>query len=166
MALLAARHGAGRLKAVKGQQARVEEVRIGDRRVVLAVPTTYMNDSGAAVRPLLRRFGIDDPAKLVVIHDELDLVPGRVRVKAGGGTAGHNGLKSVQAHVHSAEFGRIRIGVGKPPGRQAGADYVLRRPGRADRELLDVSVAQAADAAEVIATDGFDAAMNRCNGAP
>jgi len=149
---------------MRGQQARVEEVRIGPARVVLAVPTTYVNDSGAAVRPLLRRFGIDDPAKLVVIHDELDLPPGRVRVKAGGGTAGHNGLKSVQSHVHSSDFGRIRIGVGKPPGRQAGADYVLRRPSRADREVLDVSVAQAADAAEIIATDGLEAAMNRCNG--
>jgi len=164
VALLAARHGAGRFRGMKGQQAQVEEVRIGGARVVLAVPTTYMNDSGAAVRPLLRRFGIDDPAKLVVVHDELDLPPGRIRVKAGGGTAGHNGLKSVQAHVHSADFGRIRIGVGKPPGRQAGADYVLRRPGRAERELLDASVAQAADATEVIATDGLDAAMNRCNG--
>ncbi len=149
---------------MRGQQAQVEEVTIGGARVVLAVPTTYLNESGAAVRPLLRRFGIDDPAKLVVVHDELDLPPGRMRVKVGGGTAGHNGLKSVQAHVHSADFGRIRIGVGKPPGRQVGADYVLRRPGRADRELLEASVAQAADAAEVIATDGIDAAMNRCNG--
>lgn len=166
VALLAERHGSGRLKAMKGQQARVDEVRIGGALVVLAVPTTYMNDSGGAVRPLLRRFGIDDPARLLVIHDELDLEPGRVRVKAGGGTAGHNGLKSVQSHVHSTDFGRIRIGVGKPPGRQAGADYVLRRPARAEREVLDMATALAADAAEVVATDGLEAAMNRCNGRP
>lgn len=163
--LLSARHGSGRLRGEKGQQAAVEEIRIGEHRVALAVPTTYMNDSGAAVRPLLRRFGIEDPARLVVVHDELDLPPGRLRVKQGGGTAGHNGLKSVQAHLHTPDFVRVRIGIGKPPGRQAGADYVLRRPGRREREQLDVTVAEAADAVEAVVTDGVEAAMNRFNGA-
>jgi PTH1 family peptidyl-tRNA hydrolase len=165
VALLSARHGGGRLRAEKGQQALVEEVRIGDARVALAVPTTYMNDSGAAVRPLLRRFGVEDLAHLVVVHDELDLPPGRLRVKVGGGTAGHNGLKSVQAHLHTPDFVRIRIGIGKPPGRQHGADYVLRRPSRRERELLEVCVAEAADAVETVVTQGVEAAMNRYNGA-
>lgn len=163
--LLSARHGSGRLRGEKGQQAAVEEVRIGPSRVALAVPTTYMNESGAAVRPLLRRFGIEDADRLVVVHDELDLPPGRLRVKQGGGTAGHNGLKSVQAHLHAAGFVRVRIGIGKPPGRQAGADYVLRRPSRRDGELLAVAVAEAADAVEAVVTEGVDAAMNRFNGA-
>jgi peptidyl-tRNA hydrolase, PTH1 family len=165
VALLSTRHGAGRLRPEKGQRALVEEVTIAGRRVALAVPTTYMNESGAAVRPLLRRFGIEDPARLVVVHDELDLPPGRLRVKVGGGTAGHNGLRSVQAHLHTPDYLRVRIGIGKPPGRQPGADYVLRRPSRREREELDVSVAQAADAVEAIVADGAEAAMNRYNGA-
>lgn len=160
---LAARHGAG-LRPEKGQRAVAEVVPIGGSRVALAVPTTYMNESGTAVRPLMRRFGIGDPAQLVVVHDELDLPPGRIRVKLGGGLAGHKGLASIRAHLHSADFVRVRIGIGRPPGRQSGADFVLRRPSRAEREQLDVAVWQAADAVETIVTEGADAAMNRWNG--
>lgn len=160
--MVAARHG-GRLRSMKGQRALVAEVRIGPARVALAVPTTYVNESGSAVHLLLRRFGVDDPRRLIVVHDELDLSPGQLRVKVGGGTAGHNGLRSVQAHVHSSDFVRVRIGIGKPPGRQAGADYVLRRPPRQQREVLDAAIAAAADAVEVIATEGVDVAMNRFN---
>ncbi len=162
--VLSKRCGTGNLRPEKGQRAVVEEVRIGDARVVLAVPTTYMNESGAAVRPLMRRFGIDDPTSLVVLHDELDLPPGRIRVKLGGGLAGHKGLQSIRDHLHTADFVRVRIGIGKPPGRQSGADYVLRRAGKAERELLDGSIEAAADAVEIVVTDGVDAAMNRCNG--
>jgi PTH1 family peptidyl-tRNA hydrolase len=163
VALLAARHG-GQLKAEKGQQARLTQVKIDGATVALAVPTTYMNESGAAVRPLLRRFGITAPEDLVIVHDELDLEPGTVRVKQGGGTAGHNGLKSIQSHVHSPDFVRIRVGIGKPPGRREGADHVLSRPPRAERELLEVAVVAAADAVELIARDGVDEAMNLLNG--
>jgi len=162
--VLSRRSGAGRLRPEKGQRAVVEEVRIGGRRVALAVPTTYMNESGAAVRPLMRRFGVADPVQLVVVHDELDLPPGRIRVKLDGGLAGHKGLQSIRDHLHTVEFVRVRIGIGKPPGRQSGADYVLRRPGKAERELLDGAVEAAADAVEIIVTDGIDDAMNRCNG--
>ncbi len=164
MRVLSKRCGTGSLRPEKGQRAVVEEVRIGDARVVLAVPTTYMNESGAAVRPLMRRYGVEDPTRLVVVHDELDLFPGRIRVKLGGGLAGHKGLQSIRDHLHSADFVRVRIGIGKPPGRQSGADYVLRRPGKAERELLDGAIEAAADAVEIVATDGVDAAMNRCNG--
>ncbi len=100
---------------------------------------------------------------LVVVHDEMDLPPGRVKVKVGGGTAGHNGLRSIQAHLHQTAFVRVRIGIGKPPGRQAGADYVLRKPGKAERAELDVAVEVAADAVEEILTSGAAAAMNRFN---
>lgn len=140
-------------------------VAIGGERVAMAVPTTYMNDSGEAVRPLLRRFGIEDPGRLVVVHDELDLAPGRLRIKVGGGTAGHRGLRSVQAHLHTPDFVRVRIGIGKPPGRQSGADYVLRRPPRAEQDLLAIGLVEAADAIETIVTEGVEAAMNRYNGA-
>ncbi len=162
---LSSRFGSGRLRPEKGQQAVVEEVTVGAVRVALAVPTTYMNDSGAGVRPLMRRFGIETPDHVVVVHDELDLPPGRIRVKLGGGIAGHKGLESVRAHLHSPDFVRVRVGIGKPPGRQPGANFVLRRPSRADREQLDVAVEQAVDAVEAILTQGVEAAMNRWNGA-
>jgi PTH1 family peptidyl-tRNA hydrolase len=162
--VLSERHGSG-LRPEKGQAATLEEVRIGDARVALAVPNTYMNESGEAVRPLLRRFGIEDLDHLVLVHDELDLPPGRFRVKVGGGIAGHNGLRSVQRQLRSADFVRVRIGIGKPPGRQPGAEFVLRRPSREDRSLLDGSVEGAADAVEAIVTAGVDEAMNRYNGA-
>ncbi|MGH9047357.1 MAG: aminoacyl-tRNA hydrolase [Acidimicrobiales bacterium] len=161
VAELSRRHGSGRLRPVKGQRSIVEEVRIGAKRVVLAVPTTYMNESGNAVGPLVRRYGIEDPERIVIVHDELDLPPGGFQVKLGGGLAGHNGLRSVQAHLHTDGFARIRIGIGKPNGD--GAGHVLRRPSKADRGLLDETTASAADAVEVIATDGVATAMNRFN---
>ena len=162
--LLARRHG-GRLKAGK-ERALVAEVHIRSKRVALAEPTTYMNLSGESVAPLARRHGIDDPSSLVIVHDELDLPTGGVRIKVGGGLAGHNGLRSIKAHLHTDAFLRVRIGVGKPPSKEHGADHVLKRVGKADRELLDIAVEIAADAVESILTDGVDAAMNVVNSRP
>ena len=159
--LLERRHG-GRLKAGK-ERALVDEVRIGGRRVALAKPTTFMNLSGESVAPLVRRFGIDEPSNLVIVHDELDLPTGTVRMKIGGGLAGHNGLRSIKAHLHDDGFVRVRLGVGRPPSKEHGADHVLRRVGKADREVLDVAIAEAADAVELIVADGPDVAMNRVN---
>ncbi|MGI9119706.1 MAG: aminoacyl-tRNA hydrolase, partial [Acidimicrobiales bacterium] len=159
--LLAERHGA-RLKSAVGR-ALSAQVHHPDGLLVLAVPGVFMNLSGETVAPLVRRYCPDDPARLVVVHDELDLAPGRIQVKVGGGLAGHNGLKSIKAHIHTADFLRVRIGVGRPPGRQSGADYVLRRPGKADRVELDLAVADAADAVEAILTGGPERAMNRFN---
>jgi PTH1 family peptidyl-tRNA hydrolase len=173
VALLTARHH-GNLSAEKGLRARAGQIRIGGHPVLCAIPQTYMNESGLAVGPLVRRAGItgsggeEAPAggavtRLVVVHDELDLPSGRVKVKVGGGTAGNNGLKSIHAHLHTGDYLRIRIGIGKPPGRQPGADYVLKRPGAAERELLRVAAEVAADAVELIVTSGVEAAMNRIN---
>ena len=162
MEVLAQRHGE-RLRPERGTRAQVAQVRVEGRLLVLGVPDTYMNDSGLAVAALVRRFGPVPLDRLVVVHDELDLPVGRVRVKAGGGTAGHNGLKSVHAHVHDPGYLRVRIGIGKPPGRQPGAEHVLRRPGRAERDTLDVAVQAAADAVEAITTVGVEAAMQRFN---
>lgn len=159
--VLVERHGV-RLRQAVGR-ALSAEVRVGERLLVLAVPATYVNLSGEGVAPLVRRYCPDDVLRLVVVHDELDLPPGRIRVKVGGGLAGHNGLKSIKAHVHSDAFVRVRIGVGKPPGRQAGADFVLRRPGKAERSGLDVAVQEAADAVETVLAEGPAAAMNRFN---
>jgi PTH1 family peptidyl-tRNA hydrolase len=118
---------------------------VGGRRLALAWPHTYYNDSGLAVAALARRHGLlDEPERIVVVHDELDLQPGRIKVKVGGGLAGNNGLRSIRAHLHTDDFVRVRIGVGKPPGRQEGADHVLRRPGKAERALLDVAIEDSA----------------------
>jgi len=162
--LLASRHG-GRLKKGK-ERALVDEVRIGGRRVALAEPQTYMNDSGASVVRLVRRYDIDDLHRLVVVQDELDLPTGRMKVKLGGGLAGHNGLRSIRAHLHSDDYVRVRIGVGKPPSKEQGADHVLKRPGKATRAVLDAMIERAADAVEVILVEGVEVAMDRFNGLP
>ncbi|MFN0027271.1 MAG: aminoacyl-tRNA hydrolase [Acidimicrobiales bacterium] len=139
----------------------VAEATLSSKRLALAFPTTFYNESGRAVRSLSRRFGVDDPESLLVVHDELDLPPGRIRLKRGGGLAGNNGLKSIQAHLHHADFLRVRIGIGKPPGQ--GVDWVLGRPSKADRLDLDVAVQRAADAVEHILANGLDAAMTVFN---
>jgi PTH1 family peptidyl-tRNA hydrolase len=159
--LLAQRHG-GTLKRTR-ERALVAEVRIEDDRVALAFPQTYMNLSGEAVALLVKRHGITDPERIVIVHDELDLPLGRIQIKRGGGLAGHNGLRSIKAHLHTDEFVRVRIGVGKPVTKEQGADHVLRRPAKRDRLELDVSVNEAADAVELIRSEGVDAAMNRVN---
>lgn len=162
--LLASRHGA---KLRKGKErALVDEVHVGQKRLALAIPITYMNLSGESVAPLVRRHGIDDPNRLVIVHDELDLPVGILKVKVGGGLAGNNGLKSVKAHLHTDDFVRVRIGIGKPPGRAQGAEHVLKKPSRGERAELDVVIQEAADAVELILTDGAAAAMNRFNTRP
>ena len=158
---LAERHG-GTLKSSR-EAALADEVRIGEHRVALAFPQTYMNRSGESVRPLVRRYGIEDLARLVVVHDELDLEPGRFKVKFGGGLAGHNGLKSIRDHIKSVDFVRLRVGVGKAPEHMRGADWVLKRPGRADRDVLDEIVVRAADAAEALLAEPVEAVTNRFN---
>ena len=169
--VLADRHN-GRLKSEKGLRSLACEIRIGGRVVLVAVPQTFMNDSGQAVAPLVRRAGIDQEgatdetgSRLIVVHDELDLPSGRIKIKSGGGTAGNNGLKSIDSHLHTNQYLRVRVGIGKPPGRQPGADYVLKRPGSAERADLDRAVGEAADAVEVIVAEGVQAAMTRFNAA-
>jgi PTH1 family peptidyl-tRNA hydrolase len=162
--LLADRHGA-KLRKAK-ERAMVDEITVGGKRLALAVPLTYMNLSGEAVAPLVRRHGIEDPHRLVIVHDELDLPVGRLKVKVGGGLAGNNGLRSIKAHLRTDDFVRVRIGIGKPPGKAEGADHVLKRPGKAARQELDVIVQEAADAVELILTDGPDVAMTRFNARP
>jgi len=163
-ALLVARHG-DRLVHSRKEHAEVAELRPAPtmRRLVVAFPTTYYNEAGRAARALVLRHGIDDPAKVVVVHDELDLPVGRLKVKVGGGLAGNNGLKSIKGNLGTDEFLRVRIGVGKPPSSQQGADHVLRQPGKREREELDVAIAEAADAVEVILADGVERAMERYN---
>ncbi|MGQ0825574.1 MAG: aminoacyl-tRNA hydrolase [Actinomycetota bacterium] len=158
--LLVKRHG-GRLRKTK-DRAWVDDVRVDGKQVVLAIPMTYMNDSGAAVGALARHFDVE-PERVVIVHDELDLPPAVLKVKEGGGLAGHNGLRSIKQHLHSDAFLRVRIGVGKPASKEYGADHVLNKFSKRERAEIDVIVEEAADAVEMIATDGVAAAMTRYN---
>ena len=142
----------------------VAEVAIDSRRCVLAFPTTFMNLSGESVGALVRRYGFSDPGNIVIIHDELDLPPGSLKVKVGGGLAGHNGLRSITQHLKTQDYVRVRIGVGKPPSKEHGASHVLSRIPKNERELLDAMVERAADAVEAIVRGGSDAAMAQFNG--
>ena len=161
--LLADRVG-GRFKAHKGR-ADVVEARLGPLpapRVVLAKPKSYMNESGGPVASM-RDFYKVAPEQLVVVHDELDLPYGTLRLKRGGGDNGHNGLRSITKSLGSREYLRVRFGIGRPPGRMDPADYVLRDFSAAERKDLEFEVDRAADAVEALVREGLDAAQNRFN---
>ena len=152
------------LDTSKPDSSRIAAINYLGSRVILACPTTFMNLSGDAVASLIRRNGVEDVGCVIVVHDELDLEPGRVKVKKGGSAAGHNGLKSIRQHVGVDDFVRIRIGIGKPPDPQNGRNWVLRRPSPEDRSRLDTAVDIGGDAIELILTDGVERAMNDING--
>ena len=161
---LVRRHG-GKLRRGRRDHAESDLLRIGNFRVVVAQPTTFYNEAGRAVGALLKKHNITDHSRLVMVHDELDLPVGRLKLKFGGGLAGNNGLKSVRAHLHTDGFARLRIGVGKPVhGTVTGRDWVLKRPSRAERPILEEIVADAADALEHLAGSDIEATMNRHNG--
>lgn len=136
---------------------------LAGERVVLAKPLTFMNGSGSAVAGLLRKYGLT-VGDLLVVYDDVALPPGRIRVRPGGGDGGHNGVKSVIAETGRSEFARIRIGVGMPPGGKPMIGHVLGRFGRDERQAMDAAVERAADAVELIVSEGLEEAMNRCNG--
>ena len=148
----------GDLKRNRGQM-RALETEIEGEPVVLGVPTTYMNDSGRPIARLVKKEGIR-PDRLLIVQDELDLPPGRVRFKDGGGTAGHNGLRSIEAALRSRDFLRLRIGVGKPPSKEEGADHVLSKMSPDDRELIERSIERGVEAVHVLVREGLDAAQN------
>ncbi len=158
--LLATRMG-GRFKAHKSR-AEVLEGRLAGVRVVLAKPRTYMNESGGPVSALRDFFKVPLD-RLVLVHDELDLPYGGLRLKLGGGDNGHNGLKSVRRSLGSGEFNRVRFGIGRPPGRMDAAAFVLRDFGAAERKELGLEVDRAADAVEALVTDGLERAQNTFN---
>lgn len=154
---LLAGHMGGRFK-VKSR-AQVLEGRLAGRRTVLAKPTTYMNLSGAAVAGLRRYYGVPTE-HIVVVHDELDLPFGTVRLKLGGGDNGHNGLRSITAALGTRDYLRVRFGIGRPPGRQDAADFVLHDFTTAERRDLAVLVDRAADAVEALLTTGLESSQN------
>lgn len=159
--VLAGRLGS-RLSGHKKGRSDVAEGRLGGIPVVVARPRSYMNESGGPVSALLGYFTIG-PDHLVVLHDELDLPFGTLRCKFGGGDNGHNGLRSLRRSLGTGEFSRVRIGVGRPPGRQDPADFVLRPFSAGERPEVPVLVQTAADAAESLVQDGLAATQSRFN---
>ncbi|MFW3170543.1 aminoacyl-tRNA hydrolase [Geodermatophilus sp. CPCC 206100] len=157
---LAARAGV-KLSPGKGKRARtlIGEGRLAGRRVVLAQPTSYMNESGGPVRGLLDYHSIP-VTDLVVLHDELDIPFATVRLKRGGGEGGHNGLRSISRSTGTREYLRVRVGIGRPPGRQDPADFVLKDFSATERKELDLLLAEAADATEELLGVGLEAAQN------
>jgi PTH1 family peptidyl-tRNA hydrolase len=155
--LLAERVGS-RFKAHKGR-ADVVEGRLAGVRTVLAKPKSYMNESGGPAASL-RDFYKVPVERIVVVHDELDIPYGTLRLKAGGGDNGHNGLKSLTRSLGNRDYLRVRFGIGRPPGRQDPADYVLKDFAGAERKELPFHVDRAADAAEALLTGPLEAAQN------
>jgi peptidyl-tRNA hydrolase, PTH1 family len=156
--LLAARMGST-FKVHKKSGAEVITGRLAGRSVVLAKPRCYMNESGRQVGPLAKFYSVP-PADILVIHDELDLDFGRIRLKFGGGVAGHNGLRSVASAVGTNDFARIRIGIGRPPGRTQGAAFVLGNFTTTEHREVPTICEQAADATELLVAQGLEPAQN------
>ncbi len=165
--LLASRIGA-RFSAAKGLRAEVAEGRLGPLgpdSVKLAVmkPRTYMNELGGPVSSVLSYFSLA-PDRLIAIHDELDIDPGQIRVKFGGGDNGHNGLKSIRRSLGgSGDYFRVRVGVGRPPGRQDPADFLLSNFSAAEKKDLGVEIERAADAVESLVTVGLERTQSAFN---
>jgi PTH1 family peptidyl-tRNA hydrolase len=157
--VLAARLGA-KFKAHKRSGAEISTGRLAGRSVVLAKPRCYMNESGRQVGPLAKFYSVQ-PSDIVVLHDELDLDFGRIRLKLGGGEGGHNGLRSVAAALGTKDFHRVRIGIGRPPGRKDPAAFVLEPFNAAERAEVPTICEQAADAAELLIELGLEPAQNR-----
>jgi PTH1 family peptidyl-tRNA hydrolase len=151
------------LSVNKRVRCETAEVRLGGASVVLAVPTSYMNLSGDPVQSAAHWFKVP-PERIVVVHDELDVPVGGLKLKLGGGHAGHNGLKDVDRALGTRDYLRVRVGVGRPPGRMPAKDHVLRRFPDAERETIDVVLAEAADAVELLVTEGLEAAQGRYHG--
>ena len=158
---LAARLGAS-FKPHKRAKAQVADThdRPGGTPLSLVVPFGYMNRSGGPVQQAMAFYKVPHE-RLIVVHDDLDLDIGTLRLKRGGGDAGHKGLRDIRQRTGDGDYFRVRVGIGRPPGRQDPADYVLKRFGAREREEIDVAVEEACDAVLDLVTDGLEAAQNR-----
>ncbi|CAA9373907.1 MAG: Peptidyl-tRNA hydrolase [uncultured Nocardioides sp.] len=149
-------HKSGRADVVEGRLS------IGGPRVVLARPRSYMNEVGGPVKALATFYKVD-PDHVVAIHDELDIAFGTLRTKLGGGDNGHNGLRSMRSSLGTGDFYRVRAGIGRPPGRQDVADFVLSDYSSVERKELPFQVGDAADAVESLVTEGLEKTQQRFN---
>jgi PTH1 family peptidyl-tRNA hydrolase len=162
-----ARRAGARFAAPKGMRAEVAEGRLGppgpdSTRIVVVKPRTFMNESGQAVVKVAQFYKLP-PDRVVVIHDELDIDPGQLRLKLGGGDNGHNGLRSTRASLGTGDFYRVRFGIGRPPGRQDPASFVLTPFPVGQRTDVELEVGRAADAVESLIADGLEPTQSRFN---
>ena len=156
-----------RFRVARGIRAEVAEGRVGQPgadapRLIVAKSRTFMNETGWAVTRLLAYYKLQ-PAQMITVHDELDLDPGQLRVKFGGGDNGHNGLRSIRASLGTGDFYRVRVGVGRPPGRQEPADFLLSNFPASTRQDVEVEISRAADAVESLVLLGLDRTQNAFN---
>lgn len=147
-------HPSRRVLVVEGRLSGIPGV-----RAVVGRPRSFMNESGGPVSALMK-FYKAEPARLLAIHDELDIPYAELRVKFGGGDNGHNGLRSIRTSLGTGDYYRLRVGIGRPPGRQDAADFVLSAFSAVERRELDLHVSRAADAVEALVTDGLDRTQN------
>ena len=152
-------HKSGRAEVVEG---RLGPVGPDTPRVVLARARSYMNESGGAVSTLAKFYKVP-PDRIIAVHDELDIPFGALRVKLGGGDNGHNGLRSMRSSLGTGDFYRVRVGIGRPPGRQEPADFVLSNYSATERKELDINLVEAADAVESLVADGLEKTQQRFN---
>jgi len=159
-----ARASGERFRKARFLPAEVAEIHEGGERVLLVASTLYMNAAGPSYASVAKKAGIE-PVGVIAVHDEIEIPPGELRVKLGGGSAGHNGLKSLTQALGTPEYHRVRMGMGRPPGRQDPADYVLQPIGRAHETDIAILVDRAADAVRSLIRDGLTATQDRFNGA-
>ena len=156
-------HEAGeRFRKVRFLPVESAEIRVGDERLILARATRYMNESGPSYASLAKKQGIE-PSHLIAVHDELDIPAGTIRIKLGGGNSGHNGLRSLDQALRSRDYLRVRVGIGRPPGRQDPADFVLQPVGARDEADLVILVGHAADAVRALIMEGLERTQDRFN---
>jgi len=151
-----------RLKKVRFLPADLAELREGQERVLLVTSTRYMNESGPSYAGLAKKHDVP-PQRIVAVHDELEIPPGELHVKLGGGTGGHNGLKSLTRALRTPEYHRVRVGIGRPPGRQDPADYVLEPIGKGLEPDIAIWVDRAAEAVRSLIRDGLSLTQDRFN---
>lgn len=147
VARVAARHDAKFGRSPSRIRCEVAQQGAGEERVLYLVPTTFMNDSGSAVRAAVDYFGVD-LARLLVVHDDIDLPFGRLRLQVNGGSGGHNGVRSLEKALATSDFSRLKLGVGRPPGSSDAADFVLRQFTKVERDQVEVTFEEAADVVE------------------
>ena len=157
-----AREGGDRFRKVRFLPVETAEIRVGDEQVELARSTRYMNESGPSYASLAKKRGIELD-HVIAVHDELDIPAGTIRIKQGGGNSGHNGLRSLDQALGTADYLRIRVGIGRPPGRQDPADFVLQPVRTRDEADLALLVSHAAEAVRVLITDGLERTQDRFN---
>ena len=151
-----------RFRKVRFLPAETAEIQIGDERVLVVRSTRFMNESGPSYASLAKKHRIE-PSRLIAVHDELDIPADTIRVKLGGGNSGHNGLRSLDQALRGPDYLRVRVGIGRPPGRQDPADFVLQPMGKREHEDLSLLVRHGAEAVRALITDGLERTQDRFN---